>query len=170
MILLEVAPKTTLGNIIVVSGALIILLLLVKKFAWKNITSILEQRANKISQDITDAEQAKVRAEQLAKEREIKLNDSHNEATEILKKAKESGNVSRENIINEATSEAKQIKVKAQEEIAHERSEAIHSIKDDVADISVLLASKILGKELSPEAHQELINQYIDKLGDQHDQ
>ncbi|MDR1568674.1 MAG: F0F1 ATP synthase subunit B [Streptococcaceae bacterium] len=171
---MRVAPKeavpsehvTTLGNIIVVSGALIILLFLVKKYAWGNIVSIFEKRAEKISNDISAAEAAKERAERLAKEREEKLAASHTEAEKILKNAKASGNASRENIILEATSEAKQFKEKVRVEIQQERAEAVASIKGEVADISVLIASKILGKELSLEAHQELINQYIDKLGE----
>lgn len=170
MFLLEVTSKTTFGNIIVVSGALIILLFMIKKFAWGNIVEIFEKRAQKISDDISNAEKAKARAEELAKAREIKLAESRNEATEILSKAKESGNISREHIISEAKTEAEQIKNSAHEAIKQERTEAIDSIKDDVCDISVLLASKILGQELSTKAHQDLIDQYIDKLGDVHGQ
>ena len=57
-ILLEAAPSSMFGNIIVVSGAFLILVILIKKFAWGMITSMFEERAKKINDDIDNAEAA----------------------------------------------------------------------------------------------------------------
>ena len=58
------------------------------------------------------------------------------------------------------------MKVKANQEIAQSKAEALNSIKDDVADLTISLASKILSQQLDTKAHSELIDRYIDKLGD----
>ena len=81
--LLETAPNTVLGNIIVVSGAFIILLILVRKFAWGAITGIFEERANKINNDITTAELSKKEAETLLAQRENELAGSKEEAANM---------------------------------------------------------------------------------------
>ncbi len=66
----------------------------------------------------------------------------------------------------DAADEAGRLKEKANQEIAQTKAEAMNSIKGDVADLTVNLASKILGQKLDQEAHKELIDRYIDKLGD----
>ncbi|KXU02009.1 ATP synthase B chain [Streptococcus constellatus] len=66
----------------------------------------------------------------------------------------------------DAADEAGRLKEKANQEIAQTKAEALNSIKGDVADLTVNLASKILGQQLDQEAHKELIDRYIDKLGD----
>ena len=57
------------------------------------------------------------------------------------------------------------LKNKAKSDITLERDNALNSVKDDVADLSLQIAEKILNKELSPEMHESLINQYIEGLG-----
>ena len=66
----------------------------------------------------------------------------------------------------DAADEAGRLKEKANQEIAQTKAEAMNSIKGEVADLTVNLASKILGQKLDQEAHKELIDRYIDKLGD----
>lgn len=155
-----------LGNILVASGAFVILLLLIKKFAWGNITAIFEKRAKKISDDIDEAERARNSAQKLEKEREQKLLSSRQEAQSIIQTAKDSASKSRQNILAEAESEAQRKKQQANQDIAQSKSEALANVKDDVADLSLQIASKILGKELTKEGHQELINSFVEKLGE----
>ena len=72
-LLLEAAPNTVLGNIIVVSGAFIILLVLLRLFAWNAITSVFASRAKKISDDIDAAEANNKQAADLVKQRQAEL-------------------------------------------------------------------------------------------------
>ena len=98
--LLDNAPNTVLGNIIVVSGAFIILLILVRKFAWGAITGIFEERANKINNDITTAELSKKEAETLLAQRENELAGSKEEAANIIQTANDTAKQNRANILN----------------------------------------------------------------------
>ncbi|MEA4828757.1 MAG: F0F1 ATP synthase subunit B, partial [Enterococcus thailandicus] len=76
-----------------------------------------------------------------------------------------SGELSRQNILKDTQDEVIRLKNKAKSDITLERDNALNSVKDDVADLSLQIAEKILNKELSPEMHESLINQYIEGLG-----
>ncbi|MFV0559702.1 MAG: F0F1 ATP synthase subunit B [Enterococcus sp.] len=154
-----------LGNIIVVSGSFLILMVLLKHFAWGPISDILKKREDKIANDLDSAEQSRVSAAKMEQERQQQLNSSRSEAADIVKNAKESGELSRQNILKETHEETARLKTKAQTDIALEREAALSSVKDDVADLSLQIATKILNKELSPEMHESLINEYIEGLG-----
>ena len=141
----------TLGSLIrdfiLVAGSFLLLIILIKKFAWENITSTFEQRAKKISDDIDGAESARQKAEDLAQKRETELAGSRQEATTIIENAKETAEKNKAGILADAADEAGRLKEKANQEIAQTKAEALNSIKGDVADLTVNLASKILGQQ-----------------------
>ena len=147
-----------IGNFILVAGSFLLLIVLIKKFAWGNITSIFEERAKKISDDIDSAESARKNAEVLEQKRE--------EAATIVETAKETAEKNKASILADTTEEVSRLKQKANQEIAQSKAEALRSIKGDVADLSIDLASKIIGQTLDKEAQSQLIDSYIDKLGD----
>ncbi|MGM0173166.1 F0F1 ATP synthase subunit B [Enterococcus sp. DIV0800] len=157
--------NTTLGNLIAVTLSFVILMALLKKFAWGAVQDILQKREDKIANDLDSAEQSRNKAAELEKERETQLASSRSDAADIIKNAKESGELSRQNIIKDTKEEVSRLKDRAQAEIKDERDNALTSVKDDVAALSLQIAEKILSKELSQDAHQDLINDYMDKLG-----
>ena len=163
---MNITLGSLIGDFILVAGSFLLLIILIKKFAWENITSTFEQRAKKISDDIDGAESARQKAEDLAQKRETELAGSRQEATTIIENAKETAEKNKAGILADAADEAGRLKEKANQEIAQTKAEALNSIKGDVADLTVNLASKILGQKLDQEAHKELIDCYIDKLGD----
>lgn len=163
---MNITLSSLIGDFILVAGSFLLLIVLIKKFAWDNITSTFEQRAKKISDDIDGAESARQKAEDLAQKRETELAGSRQEATTIIENAKETAEKNKAGILADAADEAGRLKEKANQEIAQTKAEAMNSIKGDVANLTVNLASKILGQKLDQEAHKELIDRYIDKLGD----
>jgi len=163
---MNVTVGELLGDFILIAGSFILLLVLVKKYAWSNLTSIFEQRAEKIAADIDGAEQARQKAEVLAQKREDELAGSRKEAKTIIENAKETAEKNKASILADTTEEVSRLKQKANQEIAQSKAEALRSIKGDVADLSIDLASKIIGQTLDKEAQSQLIDSYIDKLGD----
>ena len=155
-----------IGNFILIAGSFLLLVFLVKKFAWGNIVGILDQRAQKISEDIDSAEVARKKAEDLAQKREDALAGSREEAATIVETAKETAEKNKASILADTTEEVSRLKQKANQEIAQSKADALKSIKGDVADLSIDLASKIIGQTLDKEAQSQLIDSYIDKLGD----
>lgn len=163
---MDLTIGTIIGDFILIAGSFLLLIFLVKKFAWGNITSILDARAEKITNDIDEAEAARKKAEELAAKREAELAGSRQEATTILETAKETAEKNKVHILSEANQEALRLKEKAQLEISQNKEEAMNSIKGDVADLTVNLAGKLLSQQLDSEGHRQLIDRYLNELGD----
>ena len=163
---MDLTIGTIIGDFILIAGSFLLLIFLVKKYAWGNITSILDARAEKITNDIDEAEAARQKAEELASKREEELAGSRKEAASIVENAKETAEKNKSQILSEATQEAVRLKEKAQQEIAHNKEEALNSIKGDVADLTVNLASKLLSQQLDAEGQRRLIDRYLDELGE----
>ena len=163
---MDLTIGTIIGDFILIAGSFLLLIFLVKKFAWGNITSILDARAEKITNDIDQAEAARKKAEELAAKREEELAGSRQEATTILETAKETAEKNKAHILSEANQEALRLKEKAQLEISQNKKEAMNSIKGDVADLTVNLAGKLLSQQLDSEGHRQLIDRYLNELGD----
>ena len=163
---MDLTIGTIIGDFILIAGSFLLLIFLVKKYAWGNITSILDARAEKITNDIDEAEVARKKAEELAAKREAELAGSRQEATTILETAKETAEKNKAHILSEANQEALRLKEKAQLEISQNKEEAMNSIKGDVADLTVNLAGKLLSQQLDSEGHRQLIDRYLNELGD----
>ena len=163
---MDLTISTIIGDFILVAGSFLLLIFLVKKYAWGNLSSILDERAEKISSDIDGAEEARKKAEELASKREAELAGSRTEAKTIIENAKETAEKSKADILAEAKLEAGRLKEKANQEIAQNKAEALQSVKGDVADLTISLAGKIISQNLDGQTHKELIDQYIDQLGE----
>ncbi len=163
---MDLTISTIIGDFILIAGSFLLLIFLVKKYAWGNITSVLDERAEKISSDIDGAEEARKKAEELASKREAELAGSRTEAKTIIENAKETAEKSKADILAEAKLEAGRLKEKANQEIAQNKAKALQSVKGDVADLTISLAGKIISQNLDSQAHKELIDQYIDQLGE----
>lgn len=163
---MHVTVGELIGNFILITGSFILLLVLIKKFAWSNIAGIFEERAEKIASDIDRAEEARQKAEVLAQKREDELAGSRKEAKTIIENAKETAEQSKANILADAKLEAGHLKEKANQEIAQNKVEALQSVKGEVADLTISLAGKIISQNLDSHAHKALIDQYIDQLGE----
>ena len=163
---MDLTISTIIGDFILIAGSFLLLIFLVKKYAWGNLTNILDERAEKISSDIDGAEAARKKAEELASKREAELAGSRSEAKTIIENVKETAEKSRADILAEAKLEAGRLKEKANQEIAQNKAEALQSVKGEVADLTISLAGKIISQNLDGHAHKELIDQYIDQLGE----
>ncbi len=145
----------------------IIMLLIVKHFAWGPVTKMMDKRATKISNDIDFAEKARKEAEDLAAKRQTALENSRTEAAGIIDRAKQNGEQQKASIVDAANEEVKTMKANAKKDIQQEKQDALSSVKNDVAELSIKIASKIIQKELTPESQKELVDSYIEGLGKQ---
>ena len=102
----------------------------------------------------------------MAQKRQDELAGARTEAAQIIDGAKETGKTQESKIIAEAHDEAKRLKEKANQDIAQSRVEALAGIKGEVADLTVLLAEKVMKQNLDAKAQSDLIESYLDQLGD----
>ncbi|MCG0731684.1 F0F1 ATP synthase subunit B [Lactiplantibacillus plantarum] len=154
-----------LGDMLFIGISFIVLMALISVVAWKPITKMMADRADKIANDIDSAQKSRQEASDLADQWRDALSHSRAEASEIVADAKKSGEKQRSSIVADAQNEATQYKQNARKEIEQERQDALKNVQSDVADISVAIATKIIKKQLDPEGQQALINSYIEGLG-----
>ncbi|MEJ6400359.1 F0F1 ATP synthase subunit B [Nicoliella lavandulae] len=147
----------------------LVLVWLIKVFAWKPINKMLNDRTNQIVSDIDAANKKHQEADALAKQRQDALAKSHDEASSIINNAKQSGQKQQEQIVSDAQNDAQTIKANAQKSIEQERQEVLANTKNDVADLSIEIASKIIQKELNANDQKALIDSYIEGLGKQNE-
>ena len=155
-----------LGDIIVTIVLFLILMLLLKKFAWGPLMGVMEQRAELISTEIEEAEKSRVESKELLEEQRSLLKEARNDAQAIVENAREQGEKQREDIVKAARNEVGRLKEEATQEIASEKEKAIAAVREEFVSLSILAASKVLGKEISEEDNRALIEETIAKAGD----
>lgn len=143
----------------------VILLVLLRKFAWKPILGAVQTREENIQKALDSAKEAEEKMSSLTAQNEELLKAARAERDVILKEAKEA----KEAIVGEAksvaTSEANKIVADAREVIANEKMKAVTELKNQVAGLSIEIAEKILKSELDDKAKQEtLINNLVDEV------
>ena len=138
-----------------------ILLFLLKKFAWKPILKVLEDRDTTIAKSLNSAKEAREEMKKLAEDNKKVLAEARKERDEMLKDAK----VTKDRIIRESEDEAKvranKIIADAQVAIESQKQKALDDVKEKVAELSISIAEKILKNELEDENKQ---TKYIDSL------
>lgn len=160
------AAGLELGDTLFGIMTFIVLMLLVGKFAWKPVTAMMAARQDKISDDLDYADKSRNEAAALLEKRQSELKNTQSEAVAILNTAKENGEKQSKEIVAAAHAEASDIKTKAQQDIAQAKQDALNGARDQVADISLTIASKMIGKSLKADDQQALIDDYIKGLGD----
>lgn len=158
--------STILGNFVLVTASFAVLIILIRVFAWDKITGIFEERANKIANDIDAAEEKLTAAANLVQQREDELVQGRIESQKIIQDAVERAKLEKKRILEQADVEIQGLKQKAQLEIEAEKREAQENLRVQVAELAVDLASKIILEDLDQQAHSNLIDRYLDKLGD----
>ncbi|MGB0427382.1 MAG: F0F1 ATP synthase subunit B [Flavobacteriales bacterium] len=141
---------------------LIVLILLLVKFAWKPIIASLDAREEGIKNALESAEQAKKEMENISANNEQVLREAKAERDAVLKEAREM----RANILAEAkesaSAEAEKIMAQNKEAIANERTAALADMKKQMASVSLEIAEKVLKSELSNKAKQtELVESLL---------
>ena len=155
------------GDMLVQLFFFAVLLLLLRKFAWGPVMNMMKKREEYVASEIEAAEQSRLEAEKAAKEATEQLKQTKLEAQKIIEDAKNAGVKQEQDIIEAARHEAERIKKAAQQDIQNEKEKALQALQDQVASLSVLIASKVIEKELSAQDQEKLINEYIKEVGEE---
>ena len=161
--LVTVNPVTLIAQIC----NLFITLTVVKIFFLDKIKAILDQRREAADKEITDAQAAKAEALVIKETYEKNMQEAKAQATTIVERAQRTALTRSEEILRQANAEAVAIREKASADIAQEKKKAINDAKDEIAGISLAIAGKVVGRELTADDQKNLIDSFIDELGDQ---
>ena len=136
------------------------------KFLFKPIMKIIQDRQKEIDDLYSDANAAKADAQAMQAEYQVKLDNAQATSERIVKEAVSRGQAREEEIIRQANAEASAIMDKAAADIAMEKRKAINDAKDEISDLALAIAGKVVGRELTAADQSDLVNAFIDGLGD----
>jgi len=142
----------------------LVLLGLLAKFAWRPLLQALENRQEMIRKSLDDAQQAKQELERLNQESARIIREARVEAQSIVAQSRSDGERLREEMKQKARAEAETIVRNAERQIQLETGRALQQIRLEAADLSVMIASKLIQRNISKEDNEQLIDQTIQQL------
>ena len=160
--LVTVNPVTLIAQIC----NLFIQLLIVKIFFLDKIKAIIDQRREAADKQITEAETAKSEALAIKKTYEQNMQEAKAKADDLLMSAQRTANSRSEEIIAQAQQQAAQIKSKAAADIALEKKKALNDAKNEISDLAMAIAGKVVDREMNAGDQADMIDRFIDELGD----
>jgi F-type H+-transporting ATPase subunit b len=158
--LIEVDPGVVFWTVI----TFILLLWILKKFAWKPILSALDQRESAIRESLERAEKVQEDANKVLEDNKAKLAQAEQESKKMIDQSREYAEKLKEQLITESREQAKKIIDDAKQEIEREREAAFNSLKAQIVDIAVNAAEKILKENIDKKKNDDIVKNYINDI------
>ena len=150
-----------LGNAIWTLGIFVIVIVVLGKFAWGPVLGLLKQREDFIHRALSDAKRDRDEAEARLKDYAAKLQSAHAEAATIIEETRRDGEKLREDLRQRARAEADKLMANAERQIQLQTSRALEQIRREAVDLSVMIASKIIQRNISKEDNERLIDEAL---------
>ena len=142
----------------------LLLFFVLAKYAWKPLIKMLDDREGMIRSSLDDAEKAKLELERLNKESEAITAKARSEAQAILAESKTVAEKVKEDTIAKAKEQAIKISDDAQKQIQVEKDKAITYIKQEVVNLTLSVAEKLINKNLNDADNKSLIEESLKKV------
>ena len=146
----------------------LVLLALLAKFAWRPLLEALDTRHNAIRKSLDDAQQARQELERLNIESAQIIARSRQEADAIITQSRSDGDRLREEMRQKARAESDLIVKNAERQIQLETSRALEQIRHEAVELSVMIASKIIQRNLTREDNERLIDEALRQVQAKH--
>ena len=145
---------------------LLILYLVLKKILFRPVKNMIDSRQKEVDDMYQGAESAEKAANEMKAEYEMKLERASEESEEILRNAVRKAQLREEEILKDASEKAARTLERAKEEVELEKKRAINEVKDEVSEIAISIASAVIERDVSPDEHTALIDDFIKNMGD----
>ncbi|MBD2863586.1 F0F1 ATP synthase subunit B [Paenibacillus oceani] len=152
-------------SLVIAAIAFVILYFLLNKYAFGPLFGIMETRAKMVQDQISTAEKNRAESEKLLAEQKEAIQQAKKEAYDIIEQARISSTKEADNLIARAKEDSERLKQDALKDIEAEKNKAIVALRSQVSALSVLIASKIVEKQVDEKSQQDLINHYLKEVG-----
>ena len=146
---------------------LVLTFLILKKFLFKPVNKMIDDRQKEIDELFAEAEDAKKMAENMRADYDRKLAEAKESSAKIVSEATQEANRRSDEIIRQARMDADALRQKADADIALERKKALNDVKGDISRIAMDIAEKVVERELNADDQERLIDGFLRDLGDQ---
>ena len=158
--LLDVNP----GLIIWTLVTFVLLLVLLKRVAWKPILTALDNREKGIEDSLKRAEKAKEEAQKILDENRASLSKAEEKSKKIIDQSRSYADDLKEQMLKESKVQAQKIINDATDEIERKKQSAFEELKNQIAEISVIAAEKIMKENIDMEKNKQLVNKYLNEI------
>jgi F-type H+-transporting ATPase subunit b len=159
--ILSISPQA----LILQTVAFLLLIWVMRKYLFGPVNGILEARQNEVEGTIEQLRRDREAMETSRREYETRLAGIEAEARDTIQAAIKEAQGMKDDIINSARADAEQIVSRARDEVAREKQQAMVELRNQVADLAVSAAGKILRRSVDDRAHRELVSDFINQVG-----
>jgi F-type H+-transporting ATPase subunit b len=152
------------GQIVTQIVGFLIAILLLKKFAWKPLLSMLEERRTKIKAEFDTIDEERKKTENLYADYEKKLREIDSVARVKIQEAAREGQKMADEIKEEARKEAREIVYKTREDVERDIEKAKVQLRDEVISMTMQITEKLIGEKLDTEKDKKLVARFVDDL------
>ena len=136
-----------------------------KHFLIGPVMQLIQSRQKEIDDLYADADSAKAEAQALQEEYQQKMDDAQAESRRIVQESVVRGQAREEDIVRQANKQAATMLEKARADIMQEKKKAINDAKNEISDLALAIAAKVVERELNEADRSRLVSQFIDGLG-----
>jgi F-type H+-transporting ATPase subunit b len=158
--LLDVNPGLMIWTVV----TFIVLLLILKKVAWKPILTALDKRENDIKEALEQAEKAKDEAKKILEENQANLAKAEEESKKIIEQSRNYAESLKEQMMKDSKEQAKRIVDDASSEIQRKQDAAFNELKGQIAEIAINAAEKIIRESLDAQKSKQVIDKYLKEV------
>ena len=158
--------SVNIWQILISLANLLLIFLILKKLLWKPVQKVMEERKAMVDKQFADAADAQAEAEADKAQWAEKLATADEEAAARIAEADETARRHGDRVIADAKEKAEGIICQAEAEAELERQKATASMREEIADLSTVLAEKMLEREINADDHRAMIASFLDEVGD----
>ncbi len=158
--LLNINPGLIIWTLITFAFVFVVL----GKFAWKPLLHALHSREQEIADSLKKAEEAKKDAERMLHENKIAMEKASSETSRLIAEGRAMAEQLKSDIVAKANESAKKMMEQAKDEIAREKDSAMAQLRNEVAELSIAVAEKILDESLDAAKQKNIVDKAIQQL------
>ena len=146
------------------AGNTMVLFVILRLLVYKPVVKFMKSRSERVKAQQDEAEHAVKSAKQMLEESERALEEARKQAAEIIRSSSEHARLRSEEIVQQANEEADEAIERARRELEKEKKYALQDMREDIIDLSVKMASKVLRRELKKEDNEKLVKEFFEKV------
>ena len=153
--------KPDYGVLVLTICNFLLLVYLLKKFAWNRIIGGLEQREQQIADDKKQAQQARAQAEEIKQELDAKLAQISEEASQKIQQAVSMGETQKNQLLEEAKAQAENLIAQAKVQIQAEKDKALADVKNQIVSTAMLAAAQVVQQQINQDSAQKVVEKVL---------
>ena len=156
--------KPDFGVMILTVCNFLLLVYLLKKFAWNGLIGALEKREQQIANDKKQAQDNRVAAEQLKQELDEKLAHISEESAKAMAEAVALGQAQRDQLLADAKAQAEQFLAQTKAQLEAEKNQALADVREEIVRTAMLAAEKMIRQQISEQTARQTVDQVLKEV------